>query len=309
MALRDQPYIPLYVQDYLSDEKLALCTYSTQGIYVRIMCVLHKSETYGGILFKQIPKQNFSSIQYFAFILSKQTGVDTSDMQDAIEELLFFDVLKIEEQNKVDFLFQKRMIKDFNISQARSKSAKKGGGNPLLFKQNAKQTDKQSSKQTDKQNPEYEDENEDEDDIGFKEEKKGVTGERKTPKFDFKRSLIEIGVSEKIASDWIKVRRDKKASNTETAFKAIKTQIEISGINPDDCVRIAVENSWQGLKAEWVLNKIQNGNSNLQSSSNFTNTEIRQNTSGTNAENKKRSVYRLAECAETILQNLIPENV
>jgi hypothetical protein len=300
MALRDQPYIPLYVQDYLSDEKLALCTYSTQGIYVRIMCVLHKSETYGGILFKQIPKQNFSSIQYFAFILSKQTGVDTSDMQDAIEELLFFDVLKIEKQNKVDFLFQKRMIKDFNISQARSKSAKKGGGNPLLFKQNAKQTDKQSSKQTDKQNPEYEYEYEYEDVIEIKDEIKEKKSSSKKSTFDFKKSLIEIGVSEKIADDWLRVRKDKKASNTETAFTAIKNQIEISGFSSDDCVRIAAENSWQGLKAEWVKNKIQqNGDSKIHTAGGA----YRQNTAGNNAENKKRSVSRLVDMAETILQN------
>ncbi len=153
MALRDQPYIPFYVNDYLTDEKLSCCTLSTQGVFVRIMCVLHKSETYGKILYKQIPKQSFSNIQYFAYIISKQIGVDLKDTTDSIEELLFFKVLNIINSDGVDSLVQRRMVKDFDISCKRSKSAKEGGGNPSLKTKNL-------FKQNIKQNPEYEYENE-----------------------------------------------------------------------------------------------------------------------------------------------------
>ena len=58
MALRDQPYLPLYVQDYLTDEKLNNCSASSQGIYIKIMCLFHKCDPYGGILLKQNDKQN-----------------------------------------------------------------------------------------------------------------------------------------------------------------------------------------------------------------------------------------------------------
>ena len=44
-------------------------------------------------------------------------------------------------------IYQKRMVKDGQISLTRSKIAKEGGGNPNLFKQNNKQTDKQTDKQ------------------------------------------------------------------------------------------------------------------------------------------------------------------
>ncbi len=170
MALRENPYIPLYVQDYLTDEKLSCCSLSTQGVYIRIMCCLHKSETYGGILFKQIPKQNFSSEQYFSFILSKQTGVEMDEMQNAIEELLFYKVLKIEQRDGVDFLYQKRMVRDFEISQLRKTAGKKGGKKSILSKQN--------NKQTHKQNPEYENEYEYNIENEYKDKEKGVTGEK-----------------------------------------------------------------------------------------------------------------------------------
>ena len=43
MALRDQPYLPLYVQDFLTDEKLAECSAMATGVYIRLMCIMHKS--------------------------------------------------------------------------------------------------------------------------------------------------------------------------------------------------------------------------------------------------------------------------
>ena len=72
--------------------------------------------------------------------------------------------------------------------------------------------------------------------------------------FDFRLSLLEIGVDENVAADWMIVRKHKKASNTETAFDGIKKQIELSGLSANECIKIAVERSWQGFKAEWLLN-------------------------------------------------------
>lgn len=49
MALRDQPYLPLYVNDFLSDEKLNNCSAESTGVYIRLMCLMHKSNEYGVI--------------------------------------------------------------------------------------------------------------------------------------------------------------------------------------------------------------------------------------------------------------------
>ena len=76
----------------------------------------------------------------------------------------------------------------------------------------------------------------------------------KDVRFDFKKSLLEIGVSPQVAEDWLKVRKAKKAANTETAFKRIQHEIQLSGLSADECITIAVERSWQGFKAEWLSN-------------------------------------------------------
>lgn len=86
-------------------------------------------------------------------------------------------------------------------------------------------------------------------------------GKDNKEKFDFKKSLMSLGIEEKIISDWLTVRKQKKAANTETALNSIKTQIELSGLPANECIKVAVERSWAGFKAEWINNQkdTQNG--------------------------------------------------
>ena len=129
--------------DYTTDEKLIQCTASTQGVYIRLLCLFHKSDEYGGILLKQKNKQNESNIENFVNILSKILPFDFNTVADAIVELIEEKVLTLDG----DFLFQKRMVKDNRISLARSEAGKTGGGNPNLNKQKSKQKNKQTPKQ------------------------------------------------------------------------------------------------------------------------------------------------------------------
>jgi uncharacterized protein YdaU (DUF1376 family) len=127
MALRNQPYLPLYVQDFLSDEKLAYCSASSTGVYIRIMCLMHKSETYGKILLKQKFKQSDKQIKNFASQLAVQMPYDFNTILCALEELVDSKVLSEEPCA----LIQKRMVRDDEISEARALSGKKGGKNSL----------------------------------------------------------------------------------------------------------------------------------------------------------------------------------
>jgi uncharacterized phage protein (TIGR02220 family) len=124
MALRDQPYIPLYVQDIMTDEKLNECSASTHGIYIKgIMCLMHKSEDYGTILLKQKYKQTKKQSKNFACQLVKHLPYTVDEISNAIDELISEKVCYFDG----DKLCQKRMIKDNKISILRSRSGKKGG--------------------------------------------------------------------------------------------------------------------------------------------------------------------------------------
>lgn len=122
MALRDQPYIPFYVQDFLTDEKLTECSASATGIYIRIMCLMHKSEHYGKILLKQKHKQTGKQISDFAKVFAKVLPYPESEILLGLEELVSENVLILDG----DFLIQKRMVRDNEISVSRSEAGKNG---------------------------------------------------------------------------------------------------------------------------------------------------------------------------------------
>jgi hypothetical protein len=125
MALRNQPYIPLYVQDFLTDEKLIECSAESTGVYIRLICILHKSEEYGKVLLKQKDKQCENQVKNFASKLIKQMPYTMKVIESSLDELINEGVIQIEG----DFLIQKRMVKDNDISVKRSESGKKGGEN------------------------------------------------------------------------------------------------------------------------------------------------------------------------------------
>ncbi len=85
-------------------------------------------------------------------------------------------------------------------------------------------------------------------------ENENTVKEEIKPVFVFKNELIKLGVEKQIVEDWIKVRKLKRAANTQTAFNSIKNQIEKSKLPANECIKTAVEMSWGGFKADWLTN-------------------------------------------------------
>lgn len=73
--------------------------------------------------------------------------------------------------------------------------------------------------------------------------------------FSFFDALMEIGVTKEVANAWLQVRKAKRAVNTEVAFNRIKQEISKTGLPANECITIAVANSWQGFQASWVANR------------------------------------------------------
>ena len=238
MSLRNSPYLPLYVQDFLTDEKLADCSANANGVYIRLMCILHKSEHYGKILLQQKYKQNESMCLNFASMLLRQMPYMMSEIHDGLEELLENKIIEIDG----DYLLQKRMVKDGELSEKRAVAGQKGGKKSLGFCSSKSQSKTQS-----KNISKIEANSENEIDID---------NDNNIKKFSFLKELLSIGVERKIAEEWIKVRRNKKLTQTETAFRKTKAEIDKSGRSANDCITLCVERSWGGFKAEWVEREI-----------------------------------------------------
>lgn len=70
--------------------------------------------------------------------------------------------------------------------------------------------------------------------------------------FDPLQWLVDRGVTQDHARDWLAVRKAKKAANTETAFIRIYNQANRAGMSLDRVVQLMAEKSWQGFEAEWL---------------------------------------------------------
>ena len=83
-------------------------------------------------------------------------------------------------------------------------------------------------------------------------------------KFSFKKSLLEYGFNEKLIDEWLQVRKNKKATNTETAFIKFISEVEkIEKVPINEILGLIIEKSWAGFKAEW-FNNLKNQNNGQQ---------------------------------------------
>lgn len=70
----------------------------------------------------------------------------------------------------------------------------------------------------------------------------------------FEVSLIKAGAEPKLVTDWLKVRKTKRATNTETAVNSFLKKVQESKRDINNVLFICVEKSWAGLEVKWLDN-------------------------------------------------------
>lgn len=90
--------------------------------------------------------------------------------------------------------------------------------------------------------------------IDKEEEEEVYITEKTLPKlkFSFISALIQNGFDEKLSRDWMEVRKQLKAVNTETAFNDFLRQVQKHGGNKNEILRTCVERSWKGFNHSWI---------------------------------------------------------
>ena len=74
----------------------------------------------------------------------------------------------------------------------------------------------------------------------------------RAPRFDAQAHLVSLGVDEQIASDWITLRRAKKAPPTLRAIAGIANEAIRAGRPLPDVLEVCCNRGWTGFKAEWI---------------------------------------------------------
>lgn len=260
MALRDQPYLPLYIKDFTTDLELIECSALATGVYIRIMCLLHKTEVYGVLSLQAKDKQNIEQnteqkekqIYLFALKLVKYLPYNLEVILQGLSELVKEKVLQIDG----DDLIQKRMFKDGIISQKRALTGSLGGKaaqskNFALPDFKAKVQAKIQANE--KANAVYVNANENENNNTNKTDEKPKKDLairslvlELCPQFDDTRFFIAW-------ADFEQVRREKRKPVTHTAAKlSLK---KLAGYDLEIAIqslRVSASNSWTGVFPESV---------------------------------------------------------
>lgn len=73
-----------------------------------------------------------------------------------------------------------------------------------------------------------------------------------SPRFIALDDLKEKGVSEQVANDWLRLRKEKRAAVTPTVIAGIMAEATKAGLSLDRALGIACARGWQGFQAGWL---------------------------------------------------------
>ena len=93
-------------------------------------------------------------------------------------------------------------------------------------------------------------------------ENKGNTNTNTVCVFNFKKSLLDYGFREELVDEWLAIRKTKKSINSEFSFNAFISQIEKTGAEKNEVLRIIAEKQWAGFNHAW-LKTLNNNNTNI----------------------------------------------
>ena len=72
------------------------------------------------------------------------------------------------------------------------------------------------------------------------------------PPFNFRKAMLSEGFAPELVDEWLKIRKAKKAVNTERAFKAFVNQVQQTNQDMNSVLEIVVQKQWKGFEAEWL---------------------------------------------------------
>ena len=102
--------------------------------------------------------------------------------------------------------------------------------------------------------------------------------------FNFKKSLLDYGFDPLLVEEWLAIRKQKKAVNSEFSFNSFISQIEKSGAEKNEVLRTIAEKQWAGFNHAWMKNT----NNNINGFENETDRRARESAK------RKQEIYEYA---------------
>lgn len=72
------------------------------------------------------------------------------------------------------------------------------------------------------------------------------------PPFNFRKAMLAKGFATELVDEWLKIRKAKKAINSELAFKTFIEQVRKTNQDINAILSIIVQKQWKGFEADWL---------------------------------------------------------
>ncbi|WP_314342379.1 DUF6291 domain-containing protein [Capnocytophaga sputigena] len=72
------------------------------------------------------------------------------------------------------------------------------------------------------------------------------------PPFNFRKAMIAEGFAPELVDEWLKIRKAKKAVNSERAFNDFINQVRLTRQDINVVLNIVVQKQWKGFEADWL---------------------------------------------------------
>lgn len=115
-AARRKPWMKFYPSDWQSDDALRSCSPASRGLWVEMLCVMHKAEPVGHLLVNGKPPS--------PRVLAVLCGTTPKEMQKALDELAGAGVFSLTDEGVI---FSRRMVRDAAKAEEDKANGAKGG--------------------------------------------------------------------------------------------------------------------------------------------------------------------------------------
>lgn len=159
---------------------------------------------------------------------------------NALTPLLEDDIISINDNDIIVISFLQEQLNEFtNISSQNSKNAKEGWIKRRELKELSERNATAYNSQSESD--------------AIREDKRREEEIKKHNKFDFKKSLLSFGFNSDLVNEWLKIRKSKKLTNSEVAYKDFIKNIELNGNDKNYILEQCVIKSWGGFKSDWLV--------------------------------------------------------
>ena len=173
----------------------------------------------------------------YRLVIQKVCGGNANALNPLFED----DIISVDENDIIVISFLQEQLSEFsNISNQNSKNAKDGWEKRRkqkeLSERNATAYNSQSESDAIREEKRREDE----------------IKEKNNNKFDFKKSLLSFGFDSILVDEWLKVRKVKKAVNSEIAFNGFIREVKLNGQDINFILQKCVEKGWRSFESDWL---------------------------------------------------------